>query len=205
MWFPFLVFVFWVTFFFSVRYAWLRWRQWRYLQPARYISEIHGVEYYRNLSAEQFEWLLTQTFKLGKFTMLGDPYLGRSRQQGYAWKAGKKFAVLACLEKPLAAEDLEEIGTRQKRVHVDHLLVFSPFPGAPHSDQPGLEVIAGRKLVSWFAVLENLRPPLPHKIDVGACECGSPMEQRINRAGQDLLVCSRYPDCSLMQRPGAGK
>jgi hypothetical protein len=202
---PFLLFVFWVTLFFTLRYAILRWRQRRYRQPARYISEVTGLDYYRRLTPEQFEWMVLQVFNVGRFTMLGDPYLGRSRQQGYAWKAGKKIAVAHYPDKPLTAEDLDEIARKQKKVRADQVLVFSPFPKAPgrRGDRhPGLKILAGRRLVSWFAALEDVRPPLPYRIETCRCDCGAPMEQRLNRAGEDLLVCFHYPDCPGMRKPG---
>ena len=201
--FSFLVFLFWVVVLLGARYAFVRWRQWRYLQPARYISEIRGVGYYRDLTPAQFESLMMQVFKRQQFTLLGDPYLGRSSQQGYVWKAGKKFALLHCPEKPITAEALDAIAVQQKKRQADQVLIFSPFPRAPRPNRPGLEIVAGRKLIAWFSVLEDIRPPLAVKIDAGTCQCGTPMEQRVNRAGRPLLVCSRYPDCRLMQRPAA--
>jgi ssDNA-binding Zn-finger/Zn-ribbon topoisomerase 1 len=66
-----------------------------------------------------------------------------------------------------------------------------------------VEVLAGSKLVDWFSILEDVRPPIVPLPDAGNCDCGAPMETRVNRAGQYLLVCSRYPDCREMRKPAA--
>ena len=203
MWIPVVLFVIWTVVFFSARYAFLRWRRWRYQQPARYINEIRGVEYYRSLSREQFERLVQQTLKAGGYTILGEPYLGRTLQQGYAWKEGKKYALAHYPDNPLTPEDMEELSRKQRRVRADQVLVFSPFPRALRSPYPAVEVLAGSKLADWFSVLEDVRPPIVPLPDPGSCDCGAPMETRVNRAGQYLLVCARYPDCRQMRKPEA--
>ena len=203
MWIPVVLFVLWTVVFFSARYAFLRWRRWRYQQPARYINEIRGIEYYRNIGREQFERLVQQTLKAGGYTIFGEPYVGRSLQQGYAWKGGKKYALAHYPDNPLTPEDMEELSRKQSRARADQVLVFSPFPRAPGSRHPGVEVLAGPKLIAWFSVLENVRPPVTPLPDAGSCDCGAPMETRVNRAGQYLLVCSRYPDCRQMRKPEA--
>ena len=203
MWIPVVLFLIWTVVFFSARYAFLRWRRWRYQQPARYINEIRGVEYFRSLGREQFERLVQQTLKAGGYTIFGEPYVGRSLQQGYAWKGGKKYALAHYPDNPLTPEDMEELSRKQSRARADQVLVFSPFPRAPGSRHPGVEVLAGSKLVDWFSILEDVRPPLVPLPDAGSCDCGAPMETRVNRAGQYLLVCSRYPDCRQMRKPEA--
>jgi len=204
MWIPVVLFVIWTVVFFSARYAFLRWRQWRYQQPARYINEIRGVEYYRSLGREQFERLVQQTLKAGGYTTLGEPYLGRTLQQGYVWKGGKKYALAHYPDNPLTVADMEELSRKQRKVRADQVLVFSPFPQAPRSPHPAVEVLAGSKLADWFSILEDVRPPIVPLPDAGNCNCGAPMETRVNRAGQYLLVCSRYPDCRQMRKPEAG-
>jgi len=204
MWIPVVLFVLWTVFFFSARYAFLRWRRWRYQQPARYINEIRGIQYYRNIGREQFERLVQQTLKAGGYMILGEPYLGRKLQQGYAWKGGKKYALAHYPDNPLTPEDMEELSRKQTRARADQVLVFSPFPRAPRSPHPAVEVLAGSKLVAWFSVLEDVRPPVTPLPDAGSCDCGAPMETRVNRAGQYLLVCTRYPDCREMRKPEAG-
>jgi len=203
MWIPVVLFVLWTVVFFSARYAFLRWRRWRYQQPARYINEIRGIQYYRSLGREQFERLVQQALKAGGYMILGEPYLGRTLQQGYAWKGGKKYALAHYPYDPLTPEDMEELSRKQTRARADQVLVFSPFPRAPRSPHPAVEVLAGSKLVDWFSILEDVRPPIVPLPDAGNCDCGAPMETRVNRAGQYLLVCSRYPDCREMRKPAA--
>lgn len=200
MWF-WIAFLVWVVVWFAARYAFLRWRRWRYEQPARYISEIRSVEYYRSLPAAQFEALVMQVFRAQGLTMLGDAYLGRSRVQGYAWKAGQKLAWVHCLEKPLTPEEIDDLAKRQVRAQATKVLVLSPFPRVPASRHPAVEIIAGRKLLGWFSVLADVRPSVPQEFPGQKCECGAPTQQRVNRAGRPLLVCSRYPDCRIMQKP----
>jgi len=203
MWIPVLLFTLWTVVFFSARYAFLRWRRWRYQQPARYINEIRGIQYYRSLGREQFERLVQQALKAGGYMILGEPYLGRTLQQGYAWKGGKKYALAHYPYDPLTPGDMEELSRKQTRARADQVLVFSPFPRAPRSPHPAVEVLAGSKLVDWFSILEDVRPPIVPLPDAGNCDCGAPMETRVNRAGQYLLVCSRYPDCREMRKPAA--
>lgn len=195
--------VFWTIVLLVARFFWIRWRQRSYLRPARYVSEIQGVDYFRSLSPAQFENLIELGLKARKFTLLGDPYLGRSGKQGYAWRAGRKVVLVYKPDKPLIAKELSDISIQQKKARAEQALVFSPFPKAARVFQPGLEVLVGKKLVSWFSVLDDLRPPVSGKISPERCECDSVMEERVNRGGQPLLVCSRYPDCKNMRKPVA--
>lgn len=195
----FLVFLFWVAFFFAGRYAIVKWSEWR-RRPARYVSEIYGLDYYRGLNWEQFEYLVLQTLMAGGYDILGEPYLEHTRRQGYAWKAGKKVVFARYAEKPLTPEDLEEVGRKQSLVKADQLLVFSPFPRAPRASNPAVKVLCGSKLASFFSPLDDVRPPVFQLPEPGTCDCGAPMETRVNRGGQYLLVCSRYPACKEMRK-----
>lgn len=196
----FKILVFWAFVVFGAKAArrWWRWK--RFCQPASCLSEIRDPKYYRSLSAAQFEFLVMRALKAYQFTLLGDPYLGRPKKQGYAWKQGKKVVLVPRLDKPLTAGDLEEISKLQRKARAQQALVFSPFSEAPGTHQPDLEVLAGKKLLQWFSVL-NLAPPVTVKAGRQKCDCGEAMNARVNRAGQPLLVCSRYPSCQSMRKP----
>ena len=191
----FALLVFWMAAFHATRFGWLRWQRWNIRQPARYVSEIRSVGYFRRLPPHLFEFLVMQTLKARKYTLLDDPYLGRSKEQGYAWKAGKKIVVVHHPDSALPNKTLEEIAKKLRMVRAEKALVFYPYPKGPASPQHDVTVLAGKKLLSWFSVLDTLPPPLPAPAFAAICECGAPMKERINRAGGSLLVCSKLPDC----------
>lgn len=191
----FVLIVFWMAMFQAAKFGWKRWRTWNVQQPARYVSEVRSVDYYRRLPPDLFESLVLQALKARQFTLLDDPYLGRSKKQGYAWRAGKKMVVVHHPESSLPNRALEEIAKNLRTVRAEQALVFYPYPQGPASPPHDVTVLAGKKLLSWFSVLDTLPPPLPGPAWSEMCECGSPRKERINRAGGSLLVCTRLPDC----------
>jgi len=200
MWY-FIFLIFWIVVLSALRIAYERWRKWRFCQPARYVNEIRSLRYYQNLSQAQFSQLINEGLKQHEYTLLGNPMVGASREQGFAWKSGKRAVVAPWPERPLTTADLNELAVMQSRVKAERVLVFSPFFNAPTPIQTSIQVIAGRKLLAWFSVLNALRPPVFGKIAAPSCECGAPMDERVNRAGATLFVCSRYPDCKNMRQP----
>src|ERR1017187_5944746 len=195
MWLFLLVLCFWAGAFFGGRSLYKTWRHGRVLQPARYLKEIVSVDYYHRLSRAQFESLVMQVIKARNFTLLGDPCLGRAKEQGYAWKEGKRIVFVYCLESPLTLSELEDIAKRSRRAQAEQALVFSPFPKAPRGRHDGVDVLAGKELLSWFSAIGEVSPPLVGRLPAEKCQCGSPMKQRVSRAGRPLLVCSLFPDC----------
>src|SRR5205814_8162325 len=133
------------------------------LQPARYIDEIGGVDYYRRLSSMQFESLVWQTIRARQYTLLGNPFFGRTREQGYAWKKGKKTVLVYCPGKPLTQPAFDALVKKLVVARADHALVLSPFATAPPASRAGVEVLYGKKLVKWFSVLNSVVPPVPGK------------------------------------------
>lgn len=194
------VIVFWIVVLTVIRFFVMKWRDWRYHQPARYVSEIKGVRYFSTLPPDQFESLLMQSLKARGYTLLGNPWLGRSKDQGYVWKAGKKAVLATSLDHVPTQEEIQEIGKKQQKVRADRALLFAPFRKLEKPSIHGVDLIYGGKLVKWFATLTELRPPASGSTD-RKCDCGSPMEERVNRAGAPLLVCSRYPDCKATFEP----
>ncbi len=188
---------FWIFAVYGSQHIWRLWRQWSLLQPARYLNEIANVDYYRQISKMQFESLVWQTIRARQYTLLGNPFLGRTNEQGYAWKKGKKTVLIHCPAKPLTQEMLDAIARKLSTVQADQAIVFSPFPKAPEISRAGVEVLYGKKLVKWFSVLEGVVPPINGKTQFQKCECGAPMRERISRAGVPLVVCSLYPDCRV--------
>jgi hypothetical protein len=196
-----IFFVFWIVVFSTARTVFQKWKQWRHHQPARYVSEVKSLRYFQSLTLEQFQQLVLQGLKRHGYTLLEDPFLTGSARQGYAWKTGKRATVAALPGKPVSQEDLNDVAIKQSRAHADRVLLFSPFPQALLPIQSGIEMIAGSKLLSWFSVLSAVRPPVSGKFPPQKCECGQPMEERVNRGGEPLFVCSRYPDCKYMCQP----
>jgi hypothetical protein len=71
----------WMSAILAVKYIITAWRRQRVHQPARQLKEIVSVDYFRRLSPAQFESLITQGIKAHQFTLLGDPFLGRSTER----------------------------------------------------------------------------------------------------------------------------
>lgn len=203
--FVFLILVaFWGGLWVGIRSALYRWRQLPFLEKAQHVSDIRRVDYFRRVPSPQLEnWVLASLIARG-FVVLGDPVLGRSRIQGYAWLQGKKTVVVMRPEGPLKDRDLDRIYNLKNKCHAEAALVFSPFSSAPRSNRPGLDILAGKKFLSWMKVLDSVRP-----INIGAlppqtCSCGAPQVEHVSRAGEPVLICSRFPDCQEVQRPNLG-
>lgn len=195
--------VLWGSLWFASRFLLLRWKQRLHRQPARYISEIRSVSYFRHLPEAQLEKLTFQVLAARKFLLLGDPILGRAKAQGYAWQAGKKTVVVLQRETVLTKDDLNKIHTLKNRSKAERAIVISPFSTTARNPYPGLEILSGKKLVSWMKTLDNVRPVKIGALPVQQCSCGSPQEEHVSRAGEALLICSRYPDCQATQQPVA--
>lgn len=203
---PVLVFLslaaFWGGLWVGIRWSTRRWKQLPFLQRAQSVSDICSVDYFRRVPALPLEnWVRTALTYHG-FVLLGDPVLGRSPVQGYAWLNGKKAIVVMRLERALNEQDLESIYHLKSKYRAELAIVFSPFSSAPRSNYPGLEVLAGKAFLSWMSVLNGVKP-----MNIGAllpqtCSCGSPQVEHVSRAGEPVLICSRYPDCREAQRPG---
>ena len=191
--------VFWSGALWGGEWTWRRWRRWCRQQPARFLNEIKRVDYYRRLSAEQFESLVKQVLKVREYMLLGDPYLGRSRHQGYVWKAGKKAVLVHHPDRRLTPEELNDIAKRLRTVRAEQGWVFYPFPQAPRTRHPDVKILAGKQLLGWFSVLDYVSPPFPSELPDETCACGAPMKERVNYAGEPLLVCTRSPDCRLVR------
>jgi len=201
MWIYVAVMGFWVVVVVSSQFLFTSGRQRRYLRPAHSLKEIRSVEYYRRLSPGQFESLALQGLRARGFVFLGDPCLGRTTDQGYAWKKGKKVLLSYRLSRPLNAEQLHEIEKRMLATRAESVLVFSPLPETPDKAPYGVEIIAGKKLLKWFSILEDIAPPIAVKSPAEKCVCGAAMNDRVSRAGLPLLVCSMSPDCRVVKRP----
>jgi hypothetical protein len=203
MWITLSVTVFWCSIVYGGKYIYREWRRRISLQPARGINEIVSVEYYRRLSNAQFESLVLRALKERGYTLLGDPWLGRANEPGYAWHKGKKTMVCYRLTRPLSHEQLVEVAKKVRLAQADNVLVFSPLmPDTSYSPPNGVKILAGNKLVRWFAVLDMV-PPVTANPETETCECGAKMNERVSRAGKPLLVCSMYPDCRVMREPDA--
>lgn len=200
MWVTIFVTAFWCGVVFGGKYLYRSWRRWYYLQPARSLSEIASTDYYRQLSNTQFESLVLRTLKERGYTFLGDPWLGRTKDQGYAWRKGKKILVSYRLTRPLKPEQLLEISKKMHGVKADSVLLLTPLPGFPEIAPSGVKILGGKKLVRWFSVLDIV-PPVATRSVEELCECGAVLKERVSRAGQPLLVCSMYPDCRVMRQP----
>ena len=190
---------FWFLVIVSAKSVFRIWSQRRSLQPARYLKEITSVAYYQRLPPHKFESLVMQGLKMRQFTLFGDPCLGRSEEQGYAWKKGKKSIVVYRLEKPLTPADLHEIEISARFARAEKAILFSPFAKAPKKKTHGLEIISGKKMLSWFTDVAEIPIPLVKTTPAEKCECGAVMKDRVSRAGAPLLVCSMYPDCRVIR------
>jgi hypothetical protein len=188
----------------GIRLALRWWKQLPFLQKAQYISEIRRVDYFRRVSGPQLENWVLLTFTARGYVLLGDPVLGRSLPQGCAWIGGKKTSVVMQQDRPLTERDLQQIYTAKNRFKVEKVIVLSPFPNAPESNLPGLEILAGKKFLSWMSVLDGVRPVLIDRLPPQNCSCGCPQHEYVSRAGESLLICSRYPDCQKAPRSGVG-
>ncbi len=195
------VLAFWMVALFSAKSIYRKVRQRHLLEPARFLSEMLSVDYYRQLSAAQFETLILMGIRKRGYTLLGDPWLGRAKEQGYIWKKGTKAILVYSLYDTVTLEDLEDAAKKRKMARAEHVYVFYPFPSAPKSHHDGVEVLYGNKLLNWFSVLDDVLPPVFRKAQPEICECGAPMRERVSRAGQPLLVCSMYPDCRTIRAP----
>ena len=197
--------VFWSGALWGGQWAWKRWRQWCRQQPARFVSEIKRADYYRQLSPDQFESLVKHVLKARQYTILDDPYLGRSKRQGYAWKAGKKAVLVHHPESRLAPDELDDVAIRLRAVRADLAWFFYPFPKAPGTNHPDVKILAGKNLLAWFSVLDYVPPLTSNQLAAETCACGQPMQERVNRLGEPMLVCTRYPDCRFVREtPGVG-
>lgn len=187
---------------FGFRYGIHWWRQLPFLRKARCVSEISRVDYFRRIPRSQLEsWVLTALTSRG-YVLLGDPVLGRSLIQGYAWMGGKKSVIVMQQERPLENRDLDRIYTLKNKHKVESALLFSPFEGAPASNRPGLEILTDKKFLEWMSGLDGVKPMIIEALPPQHCSCGAQQEQHVSRAGEPLLVCSRFPDCQETQRPG---
>jgi len=195
----FTVLGFWVLTLYGTKSLYRKWWRLYSLQPARYLREIQSVDYYRRLPASQFESLVIQGIRAHQFTTLGNPFLGRSKEQGYAWKKGKKTVLVYRPGHPLTLDEMDSIAKKSRAARAERAIVFSPFSNASNTHYPGLEILTGKKLLSWFSVLDVV-PPLPSNATAVKCECGAQMKERISRAGIPLLVCSLYPDCRMVRQ-----
>src|SRR5262249_7523319 len=143
--------IFWAVVVFGGKYILALWRKWRALQPARHLSDITSVDYYRQLSPAQFESLVMRAVKAKEFTVLGEPWLGRAKEQGYIWKKGKKAVLVLRLESPLMSSDLDDVAKQMMAARAEQAFVFFPFPKPPADHPKRVEILAGKKLVSWFS------------------------------------------------------
>ena len=186
---------------FGIRLAIEKWKQLPYLEKAHSVSDICRVDYFRRVPEAQLEtWLLISLTARG-YVLLGDPVLGRSLVQGYAWLGGKKAVVIIDQARPLTQQGLDRIYTLKNRFKVETALVFSPFPDAPFSSHPGVRILTGNEFLSWIKVLDGVRPLNIASLPSQDCSCGSPQVECVSRAGGPLLRCSRFPDCQKTHRP----
>lgn len=200
MWLPTALLIVWTLVFLCGKRVWRAWTAYRVRQPARFISEIQGLEYFRRLPAARAEQLVLQALKAHKYTILDDPFLRGSEKQGYAWRAGKKAIVVFRQQGPLQPSDLVEIAKSQRKFRAEVALVLTPYDRAPYACQPGMRVLAGRDLICWFGVLDSVVPPVTSTAPTDPCECGAPMRERVNRLGQVVMFCSTYPCCRGARR-----
>ena len=202
--------------FFSVAAVWFgivigiqsgrrRRKQRPFLQIAQSVAEIRQVDYFRRIPAEQLERWLLAAFTARGFTTMGDPVLGRSHDQGWVWRGGKKAVLYIQQERPLNEGDLARIWTLRNECKADSVYVFSPFLTASRSDKPSLEILAGQEFLSWMSVLDGVRPLNIGTLAAERCSCGASQVERVSQAGEPLLICSRYPDCDETPQPDFGK
>ena len=179
-------------------------RRRRFLTPARSLKEIKSAVYYSRLTATQFESLVMQVISAREYSLLGNPWLGRTKYQGYAWKRGKQMVLTHHLRGALTKDDLDEIEQRLRAAHAAQVLVFSPLSTSSKGASKRVEVLAGKSLLRWFAALDTVAPPPIGSLPAARCDCGAAMQERVNRAGLPLQVCSMYPGCKVMLRPAKG-
>ena len=197
--------VFWGGAAVGMRFAMRWWSQRRFMEIAKHVSDIGRPDYFRRVPESQLEsWVFTVLASRG-FVLLGDPILGRSRNQGYAWREGKKAVVVIQQEQPLTADDLRRFYSLRNKLRAQTAFVVSPFSSSPSSDYPGLEILAGKDLLRFMSVLDGVPPMNIGEIPPQVCSCGSPQIEHVSRAGAPLLVCARYPDCQKTERPTAAK
>jgi hypothetical protein len=188
--------------FFGARWAMQRYRRSPLPQPARSVSEISSIDYFRRIPTLPLEnWVRTALTSHG-FLLLGDPVLGRSPVQGYAWLKGKKAVVVMRLERALKRQDLEGLYQLKNQCKAELAIIFSPFANAPISDYPGLEILAGQAFLTWMNVLTSAQPLPVGGLRLKKCGCGSPQIESVSRGGEPLLICSRYPDCKEVSCAG---
>lgn len=192
--------IFWAVVLFggkSLLRLWRRWRKSCQLLVARSMSEIQGAKYFGRISKEKFEGLVMKALEARKCVLLGDPWLG-ARNQGYAWKGGKKFVLVNVREKRLTAKKLKQLAQEANRVKANYVLIFSPFDRHPKEVPPRLEVLCGAKLCSWFSVLDMTPPNIIGRTK-DVCTCGAPAEERVSRSGRPVMSCTRFPDCTTVR------
>ena len=197
--------LFWLGVFFGGKRLLTRMRQRRYLTPAHSLKDIKSAAYYSRLTAAQFESLVMQGIRAREYTLLGSPWLGRTKDQGYAWKRGKKVVLAHHLRAAMTESELSEISRRLRAVHAEKAMVFSPLGassiGIGKRAGNGVELLAGKSLLRWFATLDTVLPPVSGALSAAKCECGAAMKERVSRAGLPLYVCSMSPDCQTVRRP----
>ena len=192
---------FWAGLWIGIRWAIRRWKEAPFLKRAQSVSDVSSIDYFRRVPVLPLEnWVRTALTRHG-FLLLGDPVLGRSPVQGYAWLNGKKAIVVMRLERALNPRDLESIYQLKSKYKAELAIVFSPFSSAPSSNYPGLEVLAGPAFLSWMSVLDGVKPMNIGDLSPQICRCGSPQVEHVSRAGEPVLICSRYPDCQEASRP----
>jgi hypothetical protein len=195
------VFASWTAVLFGGKLLWRyarRWRQARRLEVARSLGEVRSAEYYARLSPDAFHDLVKKALETRRYLLLGNPWLGAARHQGYAWSRGVKMVLVDARQAPLTPRRLLLIAQRASRVKANRVLVFSPFDCAPKETPPRLEVLHGRRLCDWFSILE-LRPPNLFGRVKDICDCGALAEERVSRSGRAVMSCTRYPDCRVVR------
>ncbi|GEM_PF-3199521 len=199
------VMIFWVGVVVGI-YAGTRWWIQRdFVEPARYVSEIRRVDYFRRVPKSQLQnWVCAALVSRGA-VLLGDPISGRSRTLGYAWQNGKKTIAVVQPERQLKEEDLRRAYGLKNGVQAESAIIVSPFSNAPTSNYPGIQVLAGKDLLRFMKFLDSERPVNITEVVPQYCKCGSPQVQYVSCAGEPLLVCSRYPECREVKRPDMTK
>lgn len=197
--------LFWLGVFFGGKRLLTALRQRRYLTPAHSLKEIKSAAYYSRLTTAQFESLVMQGIRAREFTLLGNPWLGRTHDQGCAWKRGKKTVLTHHLRGAVTEGELNEIARRLRVANADRVLVFSPLGassiGIGKRVGNGVELLSGKTLLRWFATLDTVAPPVSGTLPAAKCQCGAAMKERVSRAGLPMYVCSMSPDCQTVRRP----
>jgi len=177
------------------------WKEREFLQKALYVSDICRVAYFRRVPKEQLETWVFLALTAHEYVLLGDPILGRSVELGYAWQNGKKAVVVIQQGRALIDDDLRRTYTLKNKLRVENAIIISPFSKAPRSNLPGLEILAGDDLLRWMSVLNGVRPVNLRSVPIHFCSCGAQQVEQVSRAGEPLLVCSRFPDCQKAECP----